>query len=45
VCKQENNMPNVSKIAKWTLTAFGFTGWNEARKNDRQIEVDFWYLF
>jgi hypothetical protein len=26
VCKQENNMPNVSKIAKWTLTAFGFTG-------------------
>ena len=45
LCRQENDMPNVSKIAKSTLSMFGFMGWNENRKNNLDVNFDYWFLF
>lgn len=45
LCTQENDMPKLSWLAKSTLTMFGFVGWNENRKKNKQVIDDYWYLF
>ena len=45
ICSQENHMPTVSKVAKTTLSIFGFTGWWSNRKKNNNIKEDFPQFF
>jgi len=45
LCAYESGMPKASKVATYTLTAFGFLGWNENRKNECSLQEDFPEVF
>jgi len=45
LCVWESGFKKASLIAKYTLTVFGFLGWNENRKANNILEEDFPGLF